>query len=216
MLFVLQETAAQTGHDLGIYFTVSDGAEEIPTYIHSKLLIVDDRFLTVGSANATNRSMGLDTELNIAWEETGDAGDRLADSIRAVRMDLLAEHTGLGDFHIREADRLVDSLDQLVGEQKGRLRPHTMEAIFGDAGEVKKLNLDALPFDPGEPIIEENVFELMSKDRSGLIGKNYRPLTDLEMELARVKKDLAEARMERDLLKKAVACFAKESLPGTR
>jgi transposase len=48
------------------------------------------------------------------------------------------------------------------------------------------------------------------------IGKNYRPLTELEMELARVKKELAEVRMERDLLKKAAAYFAKESLPGTR
>jgi transposase len=48
------------------------------------------------------------------------------------------------------------------------------------------------------------------------IGKNYRPLTDVEMELARVKKELAETKMERDLLKKAAAYFAKESLPGTR
>jgi transposase len=36
------------------------------------------------------------------------------------------------------------------------------------------------------------------------------------MELARVKRELAEARMERDLLKKAAAYFAKESLPGMR
>jgi transposase len=48
------------------------------------------------------------------------------------------------------------------------------------------------------------------------IGKNYRPLTDIEMELSRVKKELAETKMERDLLKKAAAYFAKESLPGTR
>jgi transposase len=50
----------------------------------------------------------------------------------------------------------------------------------------------------------------------GEIGKTQRPLTELEMELARVKKELAETRMERDLLKKAAAYFAKESLPGTR
>ena len=50
----------------------------------------------------------------------------------------------------------------------------------------------------------------------GDIGKTQRPLTDIEMELARVKKELAETRMERDLLKKAAAYFAKESLPGTR
>ena len=50
----------------------------------------------------------------------------------------------------------------------------------------------------------------------GEIGKTQRPLTELEMELARVKKELAETKMERDLLKKAAAYFAKESLPGTR
>jgi len=48
------------------------------------------------------------------------------------------------------------------------------------------------------------------------IGKSQRPLTEIEMELARVKKELVETRMERDLLKKAAAYFAKESLPGTR
>jgi transposase-like protein len=52
--------------------------------------------------------------------------------------------------------------------------------------------------------------------RLGEVGKNYRPLTDVEMELARVKKENAELRMERDILKKAAAYFAKESLPGTR
>jgi len=50
----------------------------------------------------------------------------------------------------------------------------------------------------------------------GEIGKTQRPLTDSEMELARVKRELVETRMERDLLKKAAAYFAKESLPGTR
>lgn len=50
----------------------------------------------------------------------------------------------------------------------------------------------------------------------GEIGKSYRPLTEIEMELARTKKELAEVKMERDILKKAAAYFAKESLPGTR
>jgi len=50
----------------------------------------------------------------------------------------------------------------------------------------------------------------------GEIGKSYRSLTEIEMELARTKKELAEVKMERDILKKAAAYFAKESLPGTR
>jgi len=50
----------------------------------------------------------------------------------------------------------------------------------------------------------------------GDIGKSYRPLTEIEMELARAKKELTEVKMERDILKKAAAYFARESLPGTR
>jgi len=50
----------------------------------------------------------------------------------------------------------------------------------------------------------------------GEVGKTYRPLTEIEMELYRTKKELAEVRMERDILKKAAAYFARESLPGTR
>jgi transposase len=50
----------------------------------------------------------------------------------------------------------------------------------------------------------------------GEIGKSYRPLTEIEMELARTRKALAEVKMERDILKKAAAYFARESLPGTR
>ena len=50
----------------------------------------------------------------------------------------------------------------------------------------------------------------------GEIGKAQRPLTEIEMELARTKKELVEVKMERDILKKAAAYFAKESLPGTR
>ena len=50
----------------------------------------------------------------------------------------------------------------------------------------------------------------------GDVGKTCRPLTEVEMDLARTKKELAEVKMERDILKKAAAYFAKESLPGTR
>ena len=41
-------------------------------------------------------------------------------------------------------------------------------------------------------------------------------VADLTAENRRLRKELAEARMEREILKKAAAYFAKESLPGTR
>ena len=48
------------------------------------------------------------------------------------------------------------------------------------------------------------------------LGERRRPVTALEAEVSRLKRELAEARMERDILKKATAYFAKAQLPGTR
>jgi len=54
--------------------------------------------------------------------------------------------------------------------------------------------------------------------REGVLdtGKNRRPVSQEQMELARLRREIAELKMERDILKKAAAYFAKESLPGTR
>jgi len=48
------------------------------------------------------------------------------------------------------------------------------------------------------------------------VGGRYKPLSEKEMELARLKRELAEVKMERDILKKAAAYFAKESQRGAR
>jgi transposase len=50
----------------------------------------------------------------------------------------------------------------------------------------------------------------------GEIGKSYRVLSDTELELAKLRRELAEVKMERDILKKAAAYFAKDSQRGTR
>ena len=43
-----------------------------------------------------------------------------------------------------------------------------------------------------------------------------RTVAELETEVAKLRKELAETRMERDIVKKAAAYFAQESLPSTR
>jgi transposase len=61
-----------------------------------------------------------------------------------------------------------------------------------------------------------NWVKAFKEGRLGEVGKTYRPLTEVEMELARVKKENSDLKVERDILKKAAAYFARESLPGTR
>ena len=48
------------------------------------------------------------------------------------------------------------------------------------------------------------------------VGSSKKPLTETEMEILNLKRELAQVKMERDFLKKASAYFAKESHPGTR
>jgi transposase len=44
-----------------------------------------------------------------------------------------------------------------------------------------------------------------------MLGKHQKPLTEIELELSRVKRELAEVKMERDFIKKYATYFAKES-----
>src|SRR4051794_14703646 len=74
-----------------LYPEVRDGDRVTDTMVHSKVMIVDDRLLRVGSANLNNRSMGTDTECDLALEAASDA-ERAA--IREVRARLIADHCG--------------------------------------------------------------------------------------------------------------------------
>jgi phospholipase D1/2 len=115
----LRKVAAETGHAVGLYYTLprwepSGLRPERGTYIHAKVMLVHDRLLTVGSANLTNRSMGVDTELNVTVEATSD-DDAVARSIRRVGVELLAEHSGLEPERLEELDGLVDRLERAMG-----------------------------------------------------------------------------------------------------
>jgi uncharacterized membrane protein YdjX (TVP38/TMEM64 family) len=69
-------------------------------HVHAKVLIVDDRFLRIGSSNLNNRSMGYDTECDVAIEAANKAE---RDSITSVRNRLIAEHWGSDEKSVRSA-----------------------------------------------------------------------------------------------------------------
>ncbi|HTV18833.1 MAG TPA: phospholipase D-like domain-containing protein [Polyangiaceae bacterium] len=162
----LTQAAAAFGHQLGVYGSRCDGdAPDRPdTYIHSKLLSVDDRFLSVGSANWTNRSMGVDTELQVTWEATGhaEADRQLCERIRAVRVSLLREHAGLDAdasaapvVDLDGIEGLVSRLDRLASADNARLIRHA-GASAGKRLLLKVFNPELLPFDPAQPEYDED------------------------------------------------------------
>ncbi|MBI0432866.1 VTT domain-containing protein [Roseomonas sp. KE0001] len=90
--------------------------------VHSKLMIVDDRLLRVGSANLCHRSMGTDSECDLVIEAR-TANERQA--IEAARARLLSEHLGAAPAAVAEAIRrhgLFGALDSL-GSGRRRLLP---------------------------------------------------------------------------------------------
>ncbi|MET0791291.1 MAG: phospholipase D-like domain-containing protein, partial [Polyangiaceae bacterium] len=119
----LLDTARATGHQIRLFYPAShdSGGEEIATFIHSKLLIIDDRLLMVGSPNCTERSMALDTELSITWDcDTSD--ERSNRCIRNIRIKLLAEHSGLSESEFENQTALCSHLDALMQQKRTRLR----------------------------------------------------------------------------------------------
>jgi transposase len=49
-------------------------------------------------------------------------------------------------------------------------------------------------------------------EKGELVGAGDKPVSNEQMELARLRAELARVKMERDILKKATAYFARESL----
>ena len=151
--------AREGGHALGIYNVQSPddaGAKPIFVYIHAKLMIVDDRFFTMGSANLANRSMTVDSEINAVW--VAPRGDlELHAAIRRVRTRLLLEHLGeAADARTVVApEGLVARLDRTVDEGRGRLRRHDLAHEVPNAlsRAVQELACDFVdPEDGAEPL----------------------------------------------------------------
>jgi phosphatidylserine/phosphatidylglycerophosphate/cardiolipin synthase-like enzyme len=82
-----------------------------PVYVHAKIGIVDDRWLTLGSANLNEHSLFNDTEMNIV---TCDA-----ELTRATRLRLWAEHLERPQEQVSaEHARVVDELWKPIAEEQ--------------------------------------------------------------------------------------------------
>ncbi len=129
--------------------------------IHSKVMIVDDEWLRIGSANLSNRSMGMDTECDVTVEAKGE--ERVKEAIRRYRNDLLAEHMG------NEVDTIAEAVESARGMAKA------LGAMSSTTRCLKKLECEEIPEaqlalakvgDPAAPI-----FETMTQPAPGPAGK---------------------------------------------
>ncbi|WP_319478561.1 VTT domain-containing protein [Marispirochaeta aestuarii] len=87
---------------LGFFNPVSPDDPATPVKVHSKLMITDSRFLTLGSGNINQRSFSFDNEVNILMDaqETDDPG-----CVAKLEDRILAQHCGVSPEEWREQVR---------------------------------------------------------------------------------------------------------------
>jgi phosphatidylserine/phosphatidylglycerophosphate/cardiolipin synthase-like enzyme len=98
----LEEADGGAGRFLACALYARNGTAREPIYVHAKIGIVDDRWLTIGSANLNEHSLFNDTEVNLVSCEPALA--------RTTRERLWAEHLELPVEEVRGRDavELVD------------------------------------------------------------------------------------------------------------
>ena len=112
-------------------------------------MIVDDELVRIGSANFARRSMGMDTECDLAVEAAGDP--RVRAGIRRIRDRLLAEHLGMAVDDGVIGARRAGSLRALIDSRQTADRTLTPIEPVTDQPAAPSETLRAT-LDPGEPI----------------------------------------------------------------
>lgn len=160
---LLQKLRARDEHGrLRVLYPVipqSEGeGQEVPIYVHSKVLLIDDVFLKIGSANMTNRSMGIDTECDLALLARGGKAAEIRRAIAGLRAALLGEHLGCGprvfEAMHRQAGTLIGGIEAMSQAGRG-LRPLEVQV----SAKLDFSIYDGLVCDPERPRAAEGVLQ---------------------------------------------------------
>jgi phosphatidylserine/phosphatidylglycerophosphate/cardiolipin synthase-like enzyme/uncharacterized membrane protein YdjX (TVP38/TMEM64 family) len=159
---------------LRILCPIVDGAAKDCMSVHSKLMVVDDRFVRIGSANLSNRSMGFDTECDLALE----AGDKheVRQAIALFRNSLLAEHLGTAPAKVAavlaETHSLIGTIRALHGNGS-----RTLELVDCSIPDwLDRMVPESAIVDPESPIASEKLVEefVLSEERGSASGALLR------------------------------------------
>jgi phosphatidylserine/phosphatidylglycerophosphate/cardiolipin synthase-like enzyme len=134
----LIEADAGAGRFLACTLYARSGRLSDRVYVHAKIGIVDDAWLTLGSANLNEHSLLNDTEMNVVTRDPG--------LVRQTRLRLWAEHLELPLDQVDvEPRRLIEdywkpiSSEQLTRQQAGEPLTHRLVRLPGVSKRSKRL-----------------------------------------------------------------------------
>lgn len=179
MLWLISELANAHGHQLRVVKSCAedDTGQRVATYIHSKVAIIDERFVTIGSANLMNRSMRVDHELNVSFDvemcRTEEEKQELAEDIRRLRASLIAEHAGSRDEEpFLDIDRLLAEVDRRCDDTHSKLWPQQLERPQEDERFFIAFSDPAQPLDWNS--VQDAVDSLFDSDQNLVKGAARR------------------------------------------
>jgi phosphatidylserine/phosphatidylglycerophosphate/cardiolipin synthase-like enzyme/uncharacterized membrane protein YdjX (TVP38/TMEM64 family) len=141
---------------LRIYYPRLAKAPSVDLMVHAKLMVIDDRLVRVGSSNLSNRSMGLDSECDLAVAAHPDSADE--QTIGGLCNRLLAEHLGVSAADVArqrtEQGSLIGAIEALRGGER------TLVSLDGTVAEdIDRLIPESELLDPEKPIEPTSMFD---------------------------------------------------------
>ncbi|HRF43725.1 MAG TPA: VTT domain-containing protein [Candidatus Competibacteraceae bacterium] len=167
---------ADRHHRLRIYYPHQEGLGKEYIYVHSKLMVVDNSLLLIGSANLNNRSMGFDSECVLAVETTDDRSRRF---VMELRDRLLGEHLGATPETV--AERIADTDSLISGVEGLRGGQRSLELLEGAVPDyADELLPDHTVVDPEKPInVEQLADRLIPEEERRSTKRQIAPVLAL-------------------------------------
>jgi phosphatidylserine/phosphatidylglycerophosphate/cardiolipin synthase-like enzyme len=159
---------------LRVYYPVArDGSDWAEIKIHTKLIVIDDQFLRIGSSNLNNRSLSIDTECDLAFIA---ATDHHRAAIRAIRNRLLADQLRRPAAALDGRHSLIAAIEALNEDRY--LEP--LPALREDGPSTPMLGTALL--DPEEPLTTGRLWSELGAGAAALLdlGETEEEAADAE------------------------------------
>lgn len=124
--------------------------------VHAKVMVVDDKLLRVGSANLSNRSMGFDSECDLAIEAKDE---QQRGQVSRFRERLLSEHFDLSEDDLRQTLSQDGSLIKMIDARQDGKR--TLRLLDCQVPELAEQMLpSSAVVDPERPLQPEQMTQM--------------------------------------------------------
>jgi len=134
---------------LGIYYPYveDESGQSSQVYVHAKLFIADDNTVEVGSANLSNRSMKVDSEVDLVICQSG-----VLPSVQKLLHRLLAVHFNTDTPTIETQLETSGSINEAIRALQKQHLHKLADFKFDCSGPLRRKLADSQWLDPDEPI----------------------------------------------------------------